>query len=216
MSNSLRPHELQHARPPCPSPTPRIYSNSCLSSQWCHPAISSSVLPFSSCSQSLPASGSFPMCQLFTWGGQSIRVSASASISRHIIVTVYLSIYIICNCGSDSKGSASTWEIGVRSLSCMERGAWQTTVHEVCKESDITEWLTLHFIYNCIYLYTYQHTHFLYLCISQPPLYLDVPYEWILANRMQAEVISSPQTACMYYFSLSFVILWMNNNTCVI
>ena len=66
-SDSLRPQESQHARPPCPSPTPRAYSNSCPSSQWCHPAISSSVVPFSSCPQSLPASGSFPMSQLFAW-----------------------------------------------------------------------------------------------------------------------------------------------------
>ena len=79
MSDSLRPHESQHARPPCPSPTPGVYSNPCPSSRWCHPTISSSVVPFSSCPQSLPASGSFPMSQLFTWGGQSIRVSASAS-----------------------------------------------------------------------------------------------------------------------------------------
>ena len=69
MSNSLRPHESQHARPPCPSPTPGVYSNSCPSSRWCHPAISSSVVPFSSCPQSLPASESFPMSQLFAWGG---------------------------------------------------------------------------------------------------------------------------------------------------
>ena len=80
VSDSLRPHESQHARPPCPSPTPTVYSNSCPSSRWCHPAISSSVLPFSSCPQSLPASGSFPVSQLFTWGGQSIGVSASASV----------------------------------------------------------------------------------------------------------------------------------------
>ena len=80
MSNSLRPHESQHARPPCPSPTPRIYPNSCPSSRWCHPAISSSVIPFSSCPQPLPASGSFPMSQLFTSGGQSIG-SFSFSIS---------------------------------------------------------------------------------------------------------------------------------------
>ena len=72
VSDSLWPHELQHARPPCPSPTPRVYSNSCPSNQWCHPAISSSAIPFSSCPQSLPASGSFPMSQLFTWGSQSI------------------------------------------------------------------------------------------------------------------------------------------------
>ena len=80
MSDSLRPHELQHARPPCPSPTPGVHPNSCRSSRWCHPAISSSVVLFSSCPQSLPASESFPMSQLFTWGGQSIGVSALASV----------------------------------------------------------------------------------------------------------------------------------------
>jgi len=74
MSDSLQPHESQHARPPCPSPTPGVHSDSRPSSQWCHPAISSSVVPFSSCPQSLPASESFPMSQLFTWGGQSTRV----------------------------------------------------------------------------------------------------------------------------------------------
>ena len=78
-SDSLRPHESQHARPPCPSPTPGVHSNSRPSSQWCHPAISSSVILFSSCPQSLPASGSFPMSQLFAWGGQSTGVSALAS-----------------------------------------------------------------------------------------------------------------------------------------
>ena len=80
VSNSFRPHEEQHIRPPCPSQTPGVYSNSCPSSQWCHPAISSSVVPFSSCPQSLPVSGSFPKSQHFTWGGQGIGVSASASI----------------------------------------------------------------------------------------------------------------------------------------
>ena len=80
MSDSLLPHESQHSSPPCPSPTPRVYSNSCPSSQWWHPAISSSVAPFSSCPQPLPASGYFPMSQLFSWGGQSIGVSASASV----------------------------------------------------------------------------------------------------------------------------------------
>ena len=79
VSNSLQPHELQHARPPCPSPTPGVHSDSCPSSQWCHPAISSSVVPFCSCPQSLPASESFPMSQLFEWGGQSTGVSALAS-----------------------------------------------------------------------------------------------------------------------------------------
>ena len=77
--NSLRPHEWQHARPPCPSPTPRAHSDSHPSSQWYHPAISSSVILFSSCPQSLPASEAFPMSHLFTWGGQSTGVSALAS-----------------------------------------------------------------------------------------------------------------------------------------
>ena len=80
VSDSLWPHGLQHARPPCPSPTPGVYSNSCSSSRWCHPTISSSVVPFSSCPQSSPASGSFQMSQLFTSGGQSIGVSASTSV----------------------------------------------------------------------------------------------------------------------------------------
>ena len=80
MSDSLRPHESQDTRPPCPSPTPRVHSNSCLLSRWCHPTISSSVIPFSSCPQSLSASESFPMSQLFTWVGQSITVSALASV----------------------------------------------------------------------------------------------------------------------------------------
>ena len=80
VSNSLQPHGLLHARTPCPSPTPGVYSNSCLLSQWCHPSISSSVFLFSSCLLSFPASGSFQMSQLFTSGGQSIGVSASASV----------------------------------------------------------------------------------------------------------------------------------------
>ena len=80
MPNSLRLHELKHARLSCPSPTPRVHPNSCASSRWCHPAISSSVVHFSSFPQSLPASGSFPMSQIFTWGGQSIGVSALASV----------------------------------------------------------------------------------------------------------------------------------------
>ena len=79
VSDSLWPHELQHARPPYPSPTPRVLSNSHPSSQWCHPAISSSVIPFSSCSQSLPVSESFLMSQLFAWGGQCTGVSALVS-----------------------------------------------------------------------------------------------------------------------------------------
>ena len=79
VSDSLWPHESQHARPPCLSPSPGVHSNSCPSSRWCHPAISSSVIAFSSCPQSLPASESFPMSQLFASSGQSTRVSALAS-----------------------------------------------------------------------------------------------------------------------------------------
>ena len=85
VSDSLRFHEPQHARPPFPSTTPRVHPNSCPSSWWCHPAISSSVIPFSSCLQSLPASGSFPMSQLFAWGIQSTGVSALASVFPMII-----------------------------------------------------------------------------------------------------------------------------------
>ena len=84
VSDSLWPHELQHTRPPYPSPTSGVHSDSCPSSQWCHPAISSWVVPFSSCPQSLPASKSFPMSQLFTWGGQSTGVSA---------LVQYMSVY---------------------------------------------------------------------------------------------------------------------------
>ena len=78
VSDSLQPHESQHTRPPCPSPLPRVHSDSCPSSRWCHPAISSSVVPFSSYPQSLPASEFFPMSQLFSWAGQSTGVSALA------------------------------------------------------------------------------------------------------------------------------------------
>ena len=80
ISDSLQPHEPQHTRPPCPSPTPRVYPNPCPSSRWCHPTISSSVIPFSSCPQSFPASGPFPMSQLFPSGGQSTGASASVSV----------------------------------------------------------------------------------------------------------------------------------------
>ena len=89
VSDSLQPHESQHARPPCPSPTPGVHSDSRPSSQWCHPAISSAVIPFFSCPQSLPVSKSFPMSQLFAWGGQSTGVSALASFllkTLHIII----------------------------------------------------------------------------------------------------------------------------------
>ena len=92
---SLQPHESQHARPPCPSQTPGVYSNPRPSSWWCHPAVSSSVIRFSSCPQSLPASGSFPMRQLFAWSGQSIGVSASASVLPMTTQDYYWSIKML-------------------------------------------------------------------------------------------------------------------------
>ena len=86
VSDSLRPHESQHTRPPCPSPTPGVHSDSRPLSRWCHPAISSSVVPFSSCPQSLPASGYFPMSQLFTWGGQSTGISTQKTIWKKLYI----------------------------------------------------------------------------------------------------------------------------------
>jgi len=100
VSNSLWPHGLQHARPPCPSPTPGVYSKSCPSSRWCHPTIPSSVVPFSSCLQSFPASGSFPRSPIFASGGQSIGASASVHECSGLIFFrmdwfsfIYLSIF---------------------------------------------------------------------------------------------------------------------------
>ena len=103
MSDSLWPHELQHARPPCPSPTPGVHSDSCPSSHWCHPAISSSVIPFSSCLQSLPASESFPVSQLFAWGGQSTGVSALTS-------------FLPKKSQTDSKWEDLSWKLNVFSF----------------------------------------------------------------------------------------------------
>ena len=104
-SDSLWPRGLQHARPPCPSPTPRAYSNSCPLSQWCHPTISFSVVPFSSCLQSFPASGSFQMSHFFTSGDQSIGVSALTSVLPMNIQTDLLKYWLIGSscCPEDSK-----------------------------------------------------------------------------------------------------------------
>ena len=102
VSYSLWPHESQHTRPPCASPTPGVYSNSCPSSQWCHPTISSSVIPFSSCLQSFPASGSFPKSQFFASGGQSTGVSASASVLPMNIQDWFpLGLMIRCPCSPE-------------------------------------------------------------------------------------------------------------------
>ena len=103
MSDTFWPHGLQHARLPCPSPTPRACSNSCLLSPWCHPTISPSVVPVSSCPQSFPSSGSFPMSQFFASGGQSIGVSASASVLP-INTQDWLPLGWICFISLQSKG----------------------------------------------------------------------------------------------------------------
>ena len=130
VSDSLWPHGLQHTRPPCPPPTPRAYSDSCPSSQWCHPTISSSVVPFSSHLQSFPASGSFPMSQLFTSGGQSIGVSEVTPVVKNPAA----------NTGdTEDLGSIPGWgrspgEGNSKPLqySCLEnpreRGAWWTAI----------------------------------------------------------------------------------------
>ena len=145
MSDSLRLHESRHTRPLCPSPTPRVHSDSHPSSQWFHPAISSSVIPFSSCPQSLPASESFPMSQLFAWGRQSIGVSTLASFLHQ-----WLAKNLPANAGGEGGlGSISglEWSPGGKSYplqySCqdnsMDRGAWQSTVHRVANRLD---WVT--------------------------------------------------------------------------
>ena len=107
MSDSLWPHESQHTRPPCPSPTPGVHSNSRPSSQWYHPAISSSVVPFSSCPQPLPASECFPMSQLFTWGGLSTGVSALAGY-----IFPWLEIHISVHFQSILPSQHSLWYLG--------------------------------------------------------------------------------------------------------
>ena len=105
VSDSLQPHGLQHARPPCPSPTPGVHSNSCLLSRWCHPTISSSVVPFSSCPQSFPASGSFQMSQFFASGGQNIGISVSTSV-----LLVNTQDWSPC-CAGDSQESSPTPQV---------------------------------------------------------------------------------------------------------
>ena len=107
MSESLRPHELQHARPPCPSPAPEVYPNPCPLSRWCHPSISSSVILFTSCPQSFPASVSFQMRQLFASGGRSIRASGSPSVLPMNIQDWFPLVWSPC-CPRDSQESSPT------------------------------------------------------------------------------------------------------------
>ena len=137
MSDSLWPHESQHARPPCPSPTPGLHSDSRPSSPWCHPAISSSVDPFSSCPQSLPASESFPMSQLFAWGGQRAGKGGSAVKNppaiQELQETWVWSLGLIPGLGRSPRGGHGN----PLHYSCLEnpmdRGAWRARVYRVAK-----------------------------------------------------------------------------------
>ena len=127
MSDSLRPYEPQHARPPCPLPTPEVHPNPCPLSRWCHPTISSSVVPFSSCLQSFPASGSFRMSQLFTSGGQSIGASASTSVrdttlsTKVHLVKVMVFPVVMYGCESCIIKKAEHWRIDAFELWCWRR-----------------------------------------------------------------------------------------------
>ena len=133
VSDSLQPHGLQHSRPPCPSPTPGIYPNSCPLSRWCHPTISCSVVHFSSYLQSFPASGSFPMSQLFTSGGQSLGVSASTSILPMTNWTGWLSL--------QSKGLASLFQHHSSKASILRHSAFfivqLTSIHDHWKNHSL-------------------------------------------------------------------------------
>ena len=143
VSDSLQPHGLQYTRPPCPSPTPRVNSNSCPLSQWCHPTISSSVICFSSCLQSFPPSGSFQMSQLFTSGGQSIGVSASASVLQ-MNIQDWFSLGWIGLISLQSKGLSrvfSNTTVQKQILQCSAFFIVQlTAIHDHWKNHALTRW----------------------------------------------------------------------------
>ena len=136
---TLQPHEPQHARPSCPSPTPRVHSNSYPSSRWCHLAISSSVVPFSSCPQSLPASGSFLMSQLFAWGGQSIGVSAFSTVycDPHkgfgIVNKAEIDVFLELSCFFDDPADVDNLISGSSAFSKTSLNIWKFTVHVLLK-----------------------------------------------------------------------------------
>ena len=140
VSDSLRPHELQHARPPCPSPTPRVHPNPCPLSRWYHPTISSSVIPFSSCLQSFPASGSFLMSQFFPSGGESIGASASASVlSMNIQSWFHLGLLWSPCCSRDSQESSPTPQFKKISSSALSLlyGPTLTSIHDHWKNHSL-------------------------------------------------------------------------------
>ena len=136
VSDSLWPHESQHARPPCLSPTPGVHPNSCALSQWCHPAISSCVIPFSSCPQSFPASGSFPMSLLFASGGQSIEASSSASVLPMMNIQDWfplgLTVWFPCKNTQESTPAPQLKSINSLVLSLLY-GPSLTCIHEYWK-----------------------------------------------------------------------------------
>ena len=142
MSNSLQPHGLQQTRSPCTSSTPRAYSNLCPSSWWCHPTISSSVIPFSSCLQSFPASGSFPVNQFFTSDGQSIGVSASASVLP-MNIQDWFPLGLTSLISSQSKGLSSPtpqfWSINSSALSFLYSPTL-TSIYDYWKTIALTRW----------------------------------------------------------------------------
>ena len=140
MSDSLGPQGLQHARLPCLSPTPGAYSNSCPSSQWCHPTISSSVIPFSSCCSSFPPSGSFPMNQFFTSGHQSIGVSASASVLPMYIQDWFPLGLTVSPCSTrDSQESSPTAQFKSINFSVFSflYGSTLTYIHDYWKDHSL-------------------------------------------------------------------------------
>ena len=144
MYDSLQPHKSQHTRPPCPSPAPRVHSNSCPSSRWCHPTISSSVIPFSSCLQSFSASGSFPMSQLLASGGQSIRVSALHQPFQWIFSTDFLKDGLVvspCSPGDSQESSPTPQFKSISSLVlsfCYSPTL--TSIHDYWKKQALTRW----------------------------------------------------------------------------
>ena len=142
MSKSLWPHGLQHPRPPCPSSTPKVYSNSCPLSQWCYPTISSSVIPFSSCLQSFPASGSSQMSQLFAWGGQSTGVSASTSVlpmNTQDWSPLGWTDWILCSPRDSQESSPTTQFKSISSLALsFLHSPTLTSIHDYWKNHSLT------------------------------------------------------------------------------